>query len=42
MTIVLYVLKWKVIDFRLNWRAFRDPNRPTYAETLHDMDKAAL
>ena len=41
MTIVLYVLSWKVFDFRFNWRAFRDTKRPTYAEALDDMDKEA-
>ena len=24
MTVVLYILSWKVFDFRVNWRAFRD------------------
>ena len=37
MTVVLYVLKWKVFDFRFNWKAYRDPKGPTYAEALDDL-----
>ena len=37
MTVVLYVLKWKVFDFRCNWRACPETRRPTYAEALDDL-----
>ena len=36
MTVVLYILSWKVFDFRLNWRAFRDLEADNIHRREHD------